>query len=141
MKLWPASLFGRVALIVCGGLALAHAFTVLIILRERGDLGLNMMTAYLGRDVAASVAILDRVPAAERAAWLPLLARQNYHYELAEAPTGPPSTGRLAAPLEGSVTSELGAMRVGHLVESDTQAAPRTAPRSTCRCACRTSRR
>ncbi len=119
MKLWPASLFGRVTLIVCSGLALAHAFTVLIILRERGDLGLNLMTAYLGRDVAASVAILDRVPAAERAAWLPLLARQNYRYELAEAPSGPRSLGRLAAPLEGSVTSELGATRVSHLVESN----------------------
>jgi len=44
------------------------------------------MSAYLGRDVATAVAVLDRVPATERTAWLERLARPNYRYELAAAP-------------------------------------------------------
>lgn len=118
MRLWPGSLFGRVALIVCGGLVLVHMLTLLIILRERGDQGLTMMTAYLGRDVAASVAILDRVPPAEREAWLPRMARQNYHYTLGETPVGPPSASALAAPLQRAVRTELGASRVGVMMQA-----------------------
>jgi len=75
MSLWPRTLFGRVTMIVCGGLALAHLLTILIILRERGDQGLAMMSAYLGRDVAASVAMLDRLSPTERAAWLTTTTR------------------------------------------------------------------
>jgi len=118
VRLWPGSLFGRVALIVCCGLVVVHMLTLLIILRERGDQGLTMMTAYLGRDVAASVAILDRVPPAEREAWLPRMARQNYHYTLGEAPAGPPSASALAAPLQRAVSAELGASRVGVMMQS-----------------------
>jgi len=113
MTLWPRSLFGRVALIVCGGLALAHALTFWIILRERGDMGRTMMLAYLGRDVAASVAILDRVPADERRAWLPRLARQNYRYELQDAAGAAAADDDLATALRSSVAAELGAARVG----------------------------
>jgi len=116
MSLWPRTLFGRVTMIVCGGLALAHLLTILIILRERGDQGLAMMSAYLGRDVAASVAMLDRLSPTERAAWLPRLARQNYHYTLDAAPLEPPSRHALAAPLTQAIVAELGAARVGTMV-------------------------
>jgi len=117
-KWWPSSLFGRVALIVCGGLALAHAFTFLIILRERGDLGLSMMSAYLGRDVAASLAILDRLPPDERALWLPRLARQNYRYAFTQPPANHPSSHRLAEPLARAVATEVGAARVGTMLDA-----------------------
>lgn len=116
MALWPRSLLGRVALIVCGSLALTHALTFLIILRERGDQGMSMMLAYVGRDVATSVAILDRIPAAERKTWLPRLARQNYGYQLGGA-TGPLADHPLALPLEGVVSAQLGRDRVGHVVQ------------------------
>lgn len=119
MTLLPRTLFGRVALIFGVALALAHGLTLLIIVKERGDLGLTMMTSYLGRDVAASVAILERVPAAERAAWLPALARQNYRYRLQAPPAqATPSAHRLAAPLTASVDEHLGAQRSGPLSES-----------------------
>lgn len=107
---------GRVAWIVCGSLLITHALTVLIILRERGDQGMRMMLAYVGRDVATSVAILDRIPPAERPAWLPRLARQNYGYLMGEA-SGLPPHHALAAPLEAVVASELGPQRVGHVVQ------------------------
>lgn len=59
---WPRSLMGRLIWIIGGSLAITHALTVLIILRERGDQGMRMMLAYVGRDVATSMAILDRIP-------------------------------------------------------------------------------
>lgn len=119
MKLLPSTLFGRVALIFGVALTLAHCLTLLIIVRERGDLGLTMMKSYLGRDVAASVAILDRVPPAERPAWLPALDRQNYRYRL-HAPPGnaQPSQHRLAVPLTASVNERLGTQLLGPMAES-----------------------
>lgn len=118
MTLLPRTLFGRVALIFATGLTLAHCLTLLIILRERGDLGLTMMTSYLGRDVAASVAILERVPPAERPAWLPALDRQNYRYRLQPPPENArPSQHRLASPLTASVNERLGPQLIGPMTE------------------------
>lgn len=135
----PRTLMGRVLLVVCGGLALAHALTLLILLRERGEQGLSMMQAYVGRDVAASVAMLDHLPAAERAAWLPRLARANYRYALPDdtdaARAGPGTrtstrtsthTGTppaapshpLAEPVRLAVAAELGPQRVGAITET-----------------------
>ncbi len=98
---------GRVAWIVCGSLLITHALTVLIILRERGDQGMRMMLAYVGRDVATSVAILDRIPPAERPAWLPRLARQNYGYLMGEASGLPPP------PCAGCTFGSGGGLRTG----------------------------
>jgi len=124
--LMPRTLMGRVLLVVCGGLALAHALTLLILLRERGEQGLAMMQAYVGRDVAASVAVLDHLPAPERAAWLPRLARANYRYRLlddtgalaTERPPDAPAHHPLAEPVRLAVAAELGPQRVGPISET-----------------------
>jgi len=131
MTLWPralmpSTLLGRVLLVVCGGLALAHALTLLILLRERGEQGLAMMQAYVGRDVAASVAVLDHLPAPERDAWLPRLARANYRYRLLDDagaaavghPTNTPPHHPLAEPVRQAVAAELGPQRVGPISET-----------------------
>ncbi|TDP88596.1 signal transduction histidine kinase [Aquabacterium commune] len=131
MTLWPralmpSTLLGRVLLVVCGGLALAHALTLLILLRERGEQGLAMMQAYVGRDVAASVAVLDHLPAPERAAWLPRLARANYRYQLLDdtgsgastRPANTPVRHPLAEPVRQAVAAELGPQRVGPISEA-----------------------
>lgn len=115
MRPLPRSLFGRVAGILLLGLVVAHVLTFWWILRERGELSQAMMLAYVGRDVASSVAILERVPPAERPAWLPRLARHNYRYELGEAGSGTPiAKGRvpLGDAIVAGVTSELGGERV-----------------------------
>lgn len=114
----PRSLFGRIALILIGALLVAHALTYLAILRERGDLAQTMMLSYLGRDVAASVAILDRVPPAERAQWLPRLERQNYRYALAEAPAAAALEGELPRRLASVLASEVGSTRVGTMTQT-----------------------
>ena len=94
--LWPRSLFGRVAVIVCGGLLVAHALTFWILLREREAAGLSMVGSYVAGDVATAIAILDRLPPEERGAWLPRLARRHYTY----APGAPDAPGA-AAPSGG----------------------------------------
>jgi signal transduction histidine kinase len=48
----------------------------------------SMMLSNLELDVATSVAILDRLPAAERPAWLPRLERRTYRYRLDSGQTG-----------------------------------------------------
>ena len=79
---WPGSLFARLMLILCIGIGAAQAMSYLLVMYERGMAGRSLMLDNLERDVAASIAILDRVPAGERAAWLPLLDRGNYRYQL-----------------------------------------------------------
>ena len=91
IRLLPRSLFGRVALILFLGLGAAHVLTLGLVLRERGEASWSMMLGYLARDVATSVAILDRLPAAERAAWLDRIERRNYRYRLGPGPQGAPA--------------------------------------------------
>ncbi len=79
---WPRSLFGRLCLILCLGLFLAHALSFALSQWERMSFLRNTMYFYLGKDVASAVAILERVPAAERADWLAQLERPNYQYYL-----------------------------------------------------------
>ncbi|MDB5851541.1 MAG: sensor histidine kinase [Rhodoferax sp.] len=79
---WPGSLFARLMLILFIGILAAQGMSYLLVMYERGLVGRNLMLDNLERDVAASIAILDRVPAGERPAWLPLLDRNNYRYQL-----------------------------------------------------------
>jgi signal transduction histidine kinase len=85
---WPRTLFARLALILCVGLALAQVFSFALTMAERDDATANMMTNYISREVAISVALLDHLPAAEREAWLPQLARRSYHFILGPGTLG-----------------------------------------------------
>lgn len=93
-RLWPGSLLGRLGLILCAGLVAAHLLSFAFVLLERGLTMRGMMLDYLASDVASSVAVLERLPPAERAAWLPRLERPNYRLALgAGPPTSDASTG------------------------------------------------
>ena len=83
---WPRTLGGRIAAILLGGLALAYALSLASIMRERQGLADTMMRAYVARDLASSVGVLDRLPAAERAHWLEPLSRPNYRLTLGPEP-------------------------------------------------------
>lgn len=115
-NIW-GSLFGRLGVILFCGLAAAHALTLFWVFFERAQLGRSMMLAYMGRDIASSVAILDRVPPAERAAWLPRIARQDYRYILASAASlqtsAPKDESDLARVVRESVAAVVGVSRVG----------------------------
>ncbi|RYF43075.1 MAG: HAMP domain-containing protein [Comamonadaceae bacterium] len=107
-RLWPGSLFGRITLILFCGLAAAHVLSFWLVFMERGMAARTMMVSYLARDLASSVAILERLPAAERASWLPRLARANYRFQLEPQPadTGP-SLSALADPVVQAVGAAL----------------------------------
>jgi signal transduction histidine kinase len=105
---WPRSLGSRISLILIVGLLLSNLLTFGAILYERYQAATDMMVANLERDVASSVALLDRLPAAERAEWLPRLARRYYDFKLEAAPRrdGPAPEGlseRLAGAIEYAI--------------------------------------
>ena len=95
----PQTLGGRIAAILLSGLALAYALSLASIMRERQGLADTMMRAYVARDLASSVAVLDRLPAAERAHWLEPLSRPNYRLTL-----GPEAKAAAAPGAEPSAT-------------------------------------
>lgn len=85
---WPRTLFTRLTLILFIGLVLAHALSFILIIHERTGAATDMMLGYLEKDVASSVAFLDRLPADERAAWLPRLERRTYSFLLGSGMPG-----------------------------------------------------
>ncbi|MCM5681422.1 ATP-binding protein [Schlegelella sp. S2-27] len=104
------SLFARVVAILLAGLAAAYGLSYWAVQQEKRHLVDSMMSGYVARDVASSLAILERVPADERSAWLQRLARPNYRWVLgAPAPSGAPQA-RTA--LTADIASTVGADRV-----------------------------
>lgn len=75
MRLWPRSLLTRLLIIVMLGLLLANALSLTLVMLERMRSARTVMLGNLEYDVSTSVAILDRLPARERPAWLERLAR------------------------------------------------------------------
>ncbi len=88
MTLWPRSLLARLLIVVLPGLLLANALSLTLVMIERMHSARTVMLGNLEYDVATSVAILDRLPASERAAWLPRLERGNYRYILGPGEPG-----------------------------------------------------
>ncbi|MPT01801.1 MAG: HAMP domain-containing histidine kinase [Pseudomonas sp.] len=85
---WPRTLASRLALIFFTGLVLAYGLSFSLQAYERFVSSRSMMLSNLEQDVATSVAILDRLPAAERASWLPRLERRTYRYRLDTGESG-----------------------------------------------------
>ena len=94
MTLWPRSLLARLLIIVLAGLLLANALSLTLVMVERMHSARTVMLGNLEYDVATSVAILDRLPASERAAWLPRLERGNYRYILGAGESGAAPTDK-----------------------------------------------
>ncbi|MEX5669626.1 two-component sensor histidine kinase, partial [Pseudomonas neuropathica] len=79
---WPRTLASRLSLIFLIGLILAQALSFGAQYYERYESAKNTMLGNLETDVSTSIAILDRLPAEERASWLQQLERRNYRYLL-----------------------------------------------------------
>ena len=107
-RLWPQSLFGRLVLILLAGLVAAHGLSFALLVYQRVETARAVMSYYVGRDIASSVAILERIPAAERGAWLEKLERANYRYVLGTAPRGEPLPPGPAQEVAAAVRQALG---------------------------------
>lgn len=104
--IWPRALFGRLVLILFIGLSVAQVLTLALVFIERGMVTRGIMVAYVTADIASSVAMLDRLPATEREAWLPRLQRSNYRMALGVDATAS-AVSSSDSPLVRSVTTAL----------------------------------
>jgi signal transduction histidine kinase len=106
-RLLPGSLFSRVTLIIVVGLAVAQLLTFAAIRYERNMALRELMMIGIERDIASSVAMLDRLPAAERASWLDRLERRNYRFVLGGSAQGTepasPASRQFAAAIAGAM--------------------------------------
>lgn len=121
-RLWPRTLLARVTLLVVLGMALAQLLTYAAIRHERGQTLMNLMLSGVERDIASSVAILDRLPAEERAAWFPRLERPNYGFALEGAVDTPPPTAPALARFAEVVAQALQpfpVLAIGQIGQSD----------------------
>lgn len=105
---WPRTLFARLSLILCIGLAVAQALSFWLTLTERDDATRDVMMGYIEREVASSVALLDHLPPDQRAVWLPKLARRSYQFVLGTGIPGTPPGARLSKRVEEAVTAGIG---------------------------------
>ena len=81
-RLWPDSLFGRLAMILFSGLVAAHVLAFVLIVLDRMAIEDELGSKFAAVDIAESVAILDYVKPEERPAWLDRLSRRHYRYVL-----------------------------------------------------------
>ncbi|MBP1206916.1 signal transduction histidine kinase [Duganella sp. 1411] len=105
---WPRTLFTRLTLILFVGLAAAHALSYWVIINERREATTGLMLGYLEQDVASSVALLDHLPANERAAWLPKLARRTYEFSLRQGDAGHAPDSELSKRIAASFVKAIG---------------------------------
>jgi signal transduction histidine kinase len=81
-RLWPDSLFGRLAMILFSGLVAAHVLAFVLIALDRIAIEDEWGSKWAAVDIADAVAILDYVKPEERPAWLDRLSRRHYRYVL-----------------------------------------------------------
>ncbi|CCF00397.1 putative two-component sensor histidine kinase transcription regulator (plasmid) [Sinorhizobium fredii HH103] len=90
IRLWPRTLRARLFVILLAGLTVAHVMSFTALFSERYIAARSVMFNTLENDVATSIAILDRLPAVERAAWLDHLDRGSYRFVLGRGIRGNP---------------------------------------------------
>lgn len=117
LRCWPRSLFGRILLVLAMGLALAHVLTFAIAFTERSMTMRQAMVSYFASDVASSMAILERLPATERAEWVDRLARRNYRFALVEPLDAPADPSPLARLVTNAVAAMLPADRAVQVID------------------------
>lgn len=106
-KLAAASLFARLALILLAGLAAAQLLSIKATIDERNAVAMGRMIDRVEVEVRTVVALLDRLPRHERAAWIAQLERDGYRIERGPGQSGPPVTAPQSHRLLDSVTRAL----------------------------------
>ncbi len=105
---WPRTLFARLALILFVSLAVAQTLSFWLTMTERDQSMTNVMMGYVEREVTSSVALLDHLPASERAQWLPRLERRSYEFILGPGVSGGPVDAQLSTRFAQSIEDGIG---------------------------------
>lgn len=85
----PRTLTAQLSLIFFVGLVLAYGLSFGSQFYERYQSSSSMINSIIEREVGVSVAVLDRLPASERGAWLERLQGRSYRYEMGAINAGP----------------------------------------------------
>ncbi|CDN51027.1 ATP-binding protein [Neorhizobium galegae] len=107
-KWWPSTLRARLFLILFAGLAIAYGLSFSILFIERYMSAKAVMLGTLEKDLATSIAILDRLPANERADWLDRLSRGNYRLALGPGLPGVPDMSGRGTEITGKIEEAVG---------------------------------
>lgn len=105
---WPSTLRARIFLILFVGLTIAYGLSFSILFLERYMSAKAVMLGTLESDLATSIAILDRLPASERADWLDRLSRTNYRLVLGPGLPGIPDMSSRGAEIAGKIEEATG---------------------------------
>ncbi|MFJ4289403.1 ATP-binding protein [Cupriavidus sp. NPDC089707] len=105
---WPRTLGSRLFLILLAGLVVAHGLSFGVLFAERYITARQVMLGTLETDVSTSIAILDRLPAAERPQWLRYVNRGNYQYVLGPGLPGMPEMSEQAKEIADRITEASG---------------------------------
>src|SRR3981081_2548878 len=81
-RLWPASLFGRLAMILFSGLVAAHVLAFVLIALDRMAIEDELGSKFAAVDIAAAVLFRDNVKPEKSPAWRDRLSRRDYRYFL-----------------------------------------------------------
>ncbi|MGV6876783.1 ATP-binding protein [Pseudochelatococcus sp. B33] len=107
IRSWPRTLRSRIFLILLAGLGIAYGLSFSVLYLERSMAAKAMMLGTLENDVATSIVVLDRFPAADRAGLLDWLSRGSYRFILGPGLAGVPDTSahgvEIAARIEEAV--------------------------------------
>jgi len=113
----PRTLGSRLFLILLAGLTIAYGLAFGVVFAERYFTARAVMLGTLESDVATSIAILDRLPADERAQWVPRLDRGTYRFVLGPGLPGVPDLSARGADIAARI-QEAGGRRHPVKVES-----------------------
>ncbi len=108
-RLWPGSLRARLFLILILGLAVAYGLSFGVLYLERYMSAKAVMLGTLESDVATSIAVLDRLPADQRADLADPLSRGNYRFVL-----GPGEPGIANTTVRGREIADTISDAIGH---------------------------
>lgn len=108
-KRWlPRSMASRLYLIIFAGLMLAQGLSFAVLFYERYESATAVMLNTVEHEVATSVAVLDRLPAAERPNWLGRLQRDNYRFLLGPSEPGTPLVTERSKEVFQRIAKEVG---------------------------------
>ncbi len=93
----------RLFLILLTGLVIAQGLSLSLLFLERYTAAKGVMYNTLENEVATSIAILDRLPADERADWLARLDRGAYRFVLGPGLPGVPDTSERGAEIAAKI--------------------------------------